>query len=61
MIFESSGKLFLFDQIGGGHYQLIRPATLNEVIAIMKGEKKGRLTWKSYSPDRDVPESENPK
>jgi hypothetical protein len=49
VIFESGDKLFLHDQISGDLYQLIRPATLDEAIASMKGERKGRLAWKRYS------------
>lgn len=59
MIFECSGKLFLYNQLGLYLYQLIRPATLDEMLAIIKKELKGRLAWKRYSSDGDA--SEEPK
>lgn len=46
VIFKSSGKFYLYNQLGLELYQLIAPTTLNEIIAIMKGERKGRLNWK---------------
>ena len=59
VIFECSGKLFLYNQLGLDLYELIRPATLDEMLAIMKKERKGRLAWKRYSSDGDA--SEKPK
>lgn len=50
-IFECDGKLFLYNLLGLDLYVLIRPATLDEMIAIMKGVRKGRFKWKRYSSD----------
>lgn len=55
VIFESSGKFFLYNQIGGGLFELAGPkaalSSLDEMIAVMKGERRARgLRWKSYRP-----------
>ena len=46
VIFESEGKFYYHDQLTLGIYVYVRPETLEDIIAVMKGEKKGRIVRK---------------
>lgn len=65
VIFESGGKFFQYVQISGELFYLAGPKkaidSLDEIIGIMKREKKGRLNWKRYRPSTGSTESGNPR
>ena len=40
LIFEASGKFYMIDQMPGEVVQIILPETLDEIVAVMKGESR---------------------
>ncbi|QKX60066.1 uncharacterized protein TRUGW13939_07208 [Talaromyces rugulosus] len=40
VLFESGGKFYLYSQMTGAFSQIIVPDTLDEIIAVMKGERR---------------------